>query len=135
VLISYCASNHLTSLIHLKPTTKSTKQTSEKSTKIDTKKITFDLLNKGKSIDEIVSERNLTKSTIEGHLAYYIELGKLEVSSLVEPEKIALIAHAMNDYKLADGISAIKNKLDDSISYGEIRMVIASKKSAENGDI
>jgi hypothetical protein len=135
VLIPYCASNHLSSSIHLKPTTKSTKQTSEKSTKIDTKKITFDLLNKGKSIDEIVSERNLTKSTIEGHLAYYIELGKLEVSTLVESEKIALIANAMKDYKLADGISAIKNKLDDSISYGEIRMVIASKKIAENGEI
>jgi hypothetical protein len=41
----------------------------------------------------------------------------------------------MKDYKLADGISAIKNKLDDSISYGEIRMVIASKKIAENGEI
>lgn len=128
ILTAYCEANQLSSLMHLKPVTKSSRQVSEKTTRIDTKKITFDLLNKGKSIDEIVSERKLTKSTIEGHLAYYIELGKLNVSSIIEPQKISQISDAMNDFNLEDGLSALKNKVGDAISYGEIRMFIASKK-------
>ncbi len=138
VLQSYCEVHQLSTLIHLKTVSKKTTikpevTKPEKSTKIDTKKITLDLYSKGKLIEDIALERGLTQSTIEGHLAYFIELGEIDVSSLVSSDKIAMINQALVNYQLEDGLSGLKAKLNDAISYGAIRMVIASKRRAENG--
>ena len=106
-------------------------------TKPDTKKETFILYKQGKALDEIAEQRKLSKQTIEGHLAYFVQEGMVSVDELVTREKLVLIEPALEDY---DGktLGSVKNKLGDDISYGEIRLALAwkeflKKDSAVNG--
>ena len=55
--------------------------------KIDTKTVSFDLFKAGKIVAEIAKERNFTIGTIEGHLAYYVGTGDIDINELVLHEK------------------------------------------------
>ena len=95
-----------------------------KSLKIDTKEQTFTLYKEGMPISGIAKTRTLSVQTIEKHLEYYISQGQISIEELVSADKLLLIENALEGY--AEGsIIPIKDKLGDSISYGEIRMVIA----------
>ena len=58
-----------------------------KTDKPDTKKLSFDLYKSGRTLAQVATERNLALSTIEGHLAYYIETGELNINNLLDAEK------------------------------------------------
>jgi hypothetical protein len=105
------------------------KQTKPKSTepKIDTKAATYDLYKQGKSIDEIAKERNLTKATIETHLAYYIGLGNLDIDNFVTKEKQQAIKDAAAIHGTQSHKLLIEN-LPTGFGYGEIKMVLALEK-------
>jgi ATP-dependent DNA helicase RecQ len=95
-----------------------------KKEKEDTRKISYDLFMQGKTIEEIAIERGYTSNTIEGHLALYVQQGKLNINQLVSPEKISLIS----DFFLKSGsamLSPAKEALGDSVSYGELKLVLA----------
>lgn len=105
-----------------------------KETKPSTKEETYRLFKEGNTIEVIAQIRNLTTSTIEGHLAYYIGQGIIPIEELVSREKILLIEPAL---AAAEGLSItpIKEQLGDAVSYGEIRMVQAWKNNRqENKD-
>ena len=93
----------------------------------DTKQISFDMFNKGGTIMEIAEERGLVQSTIEGHLSFFVEKGKLDIDKLLSPEKQEAI-----EKKLAaeqnNTFSKIKKDLGDDYSYGEIKMMLAHRK-------
>ena len=91
--------------------------------KIDTKKLSFDLLKEGKTIDEISLERGFAIGTIEGHLTHYIGTGELELFKIVPKEKAAKIIDFITEQK---PMSATETKvaMGDDVSYGEIRMVM-----------
>lgn len=91
--------------------------------KVDTKQQTYLLYKQGKSIDEIAEERGLVRTTIESHLAHYIAQGKLSVEEFVSESKIRRIRRVL---KRTGELSAAKLELGDDISYGEIRMVMAT---------
>lgn len=91
--------------------------------KVDTKEQTFQLYKQGKSIDEIAEERGFVRSTIESHLAHYIAQGKLSVEEFVSESKIRRIRRVL---KRTTELSAAKLELGEDISYGEIRMVMAT---------
>lgn len=93
--------------------------------KVDTKEQTYLLYQEGKSIDEIAALRMLSRTTIEGHLAHYISLGKLPLSEFVSGEKARRIRALLP----ATSLTEVKEKLGDDISYGEIRMVMAAFNS------
>jgi uncharacterized protein YpbB len=105
---------------------KKEKSTANKTVRPDTKSISFQLYKEGKSVEVIATERNLAVTTIESHLAHYVSLGKIEIEELVNREKIILIEPALKDYD-GSGITQLKNKLDSSIGFGEIRLVLAWK--------
>jgi hypothetical protein len=93
-----------------------------KKTKVDTKKISFDLFREGKAISEIAEERSLSITTIEGHLAYFVGTGAIPVDKLVSPEITALITanfEGNDDLR----IGSVKENLGDKVSWSEIRFV------------
>ena len=96
----------------------------------ETFKETFDMYKSGKTISEIALIRNLATTTIESHLAKYIELGELDIMLFVGKDKISAITEALNE--LGDiGLTPIKTKLGGDYSFGEIRMVVSYLKKKE----
>ena len=72
------------------------------------------------SVADIAKQRGFTVQTIEGHLAYYVSQGDINIEELVSREKLLLIEQAIKDYT-GTAIAPIKAKLGSSISFGEIR--------------
>ncbi len=105
------------------------KPVSDKSLKPDTKKVSFDLYISGKNLQEIAKERNLTLTTVEGHLVHYVEIGILEVSKFVSTENYKIIFDVLAN-KGEQTLADIKPLMPD-INYGEIRMVQAAEKWKE----
>jgi ATP-dependent DNA helicase RecQ len=125
VVSDYCNENKLHSRIHLKVAKHIRKE--KRDVDSGTKRQSFDLFHLGHSIEEIAEIRRFAVSTIENHLTFYVESGLLDINQIVKPEKIAAIQKALEH---SDGLllSPVKNVLGDTISYGEIRMVMAHLK-------
>ncbi len=93
----------------------------------DTKQRSFDMFNKGLTIARIAQERGLVQSTIEGHLSFFVEKGKLDINKLLSPEKQQAIEKELAvDHN--NSLSEVKTALGDNYSYGEIKMMLAWQK-------
>lgn len=125
VVLEYCQKHDLSSLMHEKE--KKKKKAKEpkapKPEKQDTKKVSFDLYKEGLNIDEIAANRGLTKTTIEGHLAHFIKTKEISLRDFVSQEKENKVLSAMKEESQMSAIFAL---LNGEVSYGEIRMVMAS---------
>ena len=95
--------------------------------KTDTKTVSFNLYNEGKDIASISKERKLSISTIEGHLAHFVGTGQIEINSLVNIKKQKLVKEAVAVHGSLSHKTLIDH-LPKDISYGELRMVLASAK-------
>ncbi|GAB4093375.1 helix-turn-helix domain-containing protein [Flaviaesturariibacter terrae] len=85
--------------------------------------ITFDLFRSGKSIDEIATVRSLAISTVESHLAQFVREGRLQISEVVEAEKVQHILKVMDEVG-TESLAAVKSRLGDEYTFGEIRAVL-----------
>jgi len=104
----------------------------------DTRQITLDLfVVKGLSVARIAEERGLVKSTIQGHLASFVEKGTLEIEKVITPEKQKNIEKAVvkiqeqseEPSKVRGGfMKSVKESLGNACSYGDIRLVLAHLK-------
>lgn len=92
----------------------------------ETKQETLRLFESGTSIAEIARVRELTVSTIEGHLAYFVGTGGVPLNAVVSPGKATRIREAIRDHG-AFPRGALKAALGDDISYGQIDAVLAEK--------
>ncbi len=90
----------------------------------DTKQTSFDMFNKGMTIARIAEERGLTQATVEGHLTFFVENGRLDINRLLCPEKQRAIAEKLAGAR-HDSLAEIKKELGDDYTYGEIRMMLA----------
>jgi hypothetical protein len=124
VILDYCKGRNLSSLINEKAPKRERKKTGEKKNKIDTKAESFRLYKEGKQIEEIAKERGFTRQTIEGHLAYYVSTGEININDLISKEKILLIEPVAKTF-VGESITPIKEKLGHEISFGEIKLVLA----------
>ncbi|MBC8035060.1 MAG: DNA helicase RecQ [Chitinophagaceae bacterium] len=118
VILRYCEIHNLTSLIRHKPA--SARQRTSGGKAKDTKIITLEMFHQGNTVQEIADLRQLSKGTIEGHLAAAISTGELDIFNLINQEKYDQIAAAI----LKTGgtaVSAVKELLGEQFSYGEIR--------------
>jgi ATP-dependent DNA helicase RecQ len=122
VVAAYCREHNLKSRIHLKTAKRIRRDRPEKET--DTKQQTFELFRSGNSIIEIAEKRTLSQSTIENHLAFYIERGSLELEEVMDVSKVGPIQKAIQQLNTV-ALSPVKEKLGEGYSYGEIRMVMA----------
>lgn len=83
------------------------------------------------SIEKVAKERNLAITTIEGHLAKFIETGELAISQLMATEKLVIILKAIAEQEQNETpftLSMIKEKLNNEFSFGEIKMVVSYNK-------
>lgn len=104
---------------------KSVADKKRKEPKIDTKLISFELYEQGKTLEEIAKERGFSVGTIEGHLAYYVSTQQIDVHKLVKPNKIKNIADAVESQK-TKSMATIRDFLGKDYSFGEIKLVLAS---------
>ncbi len=88
----------------------------------DTKSISLEMFEAGKSIEEIASLRTLARSTIEGHLAFHVGEGRLDISRVVAAEKISDITDFFTRNPTATVVEA-KASFGQKYSYGELKMV------------
>lgn len=129
VVQQYSTEHKLETRIHLKqPKRERRQRTLTTGEKVNsTFQITFDLYKRGKTIDEIAEERKLSKQTIESHLSYFIAEGELAIGELVNENKQKLIIEAAGLHGTAS-LKTLKENLPEDVSYGDIRMVLASIK-------
>jgi ATP-dependent DNA helicase RecQ len=131
IIVEYSKQHNLSSLIHEKTPKPERKEKDPSKEKIDTKLETYKLYQSGKTISEIAAERNLAVSTIEGHLAHYVERGNISIEDVVSKEKILLIEPLAKNFE-GGTTTSIKEQLGNNVSYGEIRLVMASLNYLKN---
>ena len=100
----------------------------KKKPKVDTKKLTFDLFKQGKTIEEIAGERGFAPTTIEGHLAHYIETGELEIDNFVSKPELEEIQKAISKID-TQNLNPLKEALNHKYDYGKLRMAVAHYRS------
>ena len=98
----------------------------KKEDKKPTKQISFELFKAGLSIKEISKERSLTAGTIENHLANYISSGDIDVLELIPLKRYKNIRNQVVTAGQVKGLTALKEKVDGSITYMELKMVLMS---------
>ncbi|MNJ83996.1 RecBCD enzyme subunit RecD [compost metagenome] len=98
----------------------------EKVVKKDTYEITLELYKQGKTIEEIARERQLGVSTIEGHFAKLIRQEKIDLADILDPKRISEIEGYLEGTE-GKTLGTIKDELGDKVSYGELKLVQASK--------
>lgn len=125
VIVDYCASHKLASRIQLKIPKRQVKSKSDRDT--DTKQASFERFKQGHSIQQIAEQRNLNSSTIEGHLAFYVERGQLSAHEIMDVSKIPAIREVIAQTG-DEMIGPIKQQLGEAYSYGEIRIAMAHLK-------
>jgi hypothetical protein len=128
IINNYCEENNLHTNIAAIPAKVRRKAKSVK-VKTDTKMASFLLYKEGKTIEEIAAERNLVAGTIEGHLAYFVGLGEIDVDNLISVEKQQFIKEAVDkhDYEVH---KTIMENIPAGISYGEVKIVLATLKKS-----
>jgi hypothetical protein len=96
----------------------------------DTRQLSFDMFQKGMTIDQIAKERGLVESTIQSHLGYFVENGGLEIDKLLSPEKQKVIKEKIAE--VGDtSMKVVKTELGDDYTYGDIRLMAAHLKFVE----
>ena len=94
---------------------------------------TYEYYKKGKSIEEISKLRGFVTSTIYSHIASLISNKIIKLEEIVNESKKKNILRVLKE-KDFENLTELKSSLDDSISYGEIKCVLAFLKSQENND-
>jgi len=94
----------------------------------NTKQISFDLYKSGKSIAEIAEERHLAIGTIEGHLAYFIARGELDISEFLSKEQVEEIAGFFLETK-TESLSEAKAHFGERFLFGQLRLVLEHLKA------
>jgi len=122
VVADYCREHELKSRIHLKVPKRVRRERREKDT--DTKQKSLELFKMGNSLQRIAELRNLSVSTVESHLAFYVQQGAVSIDKIMDASKREAIQKAMAQ---TDGkaLTPIKELLGDDYSYGEIRITMA----------
>jgi len=124
VIQEYSEQHQLSSLIHEKIPKSKTKE-KKTGTATETKAETFQLFKSGKTVDQIAASRNLTTQTIEGHLTYYVQTGKIKIEDLLSQEKIKQIEPLVKSLN-GGSLTLIRQQLGDTVTFGDIRFVRAS---------
>jgi nucleoside-triphosphatase THEP1 len=103
---------------------KSPKEKAPKKEKIDTKKVSYELYLKKKSLEEIAAERNLAVGTISNHLSHYVGLGLIPLNKFVKKDiSNKIIKLLKSDTQLLS--KEIIEKFNGKIGYAEVNFVRA----------
>ncbi|MEP6747649.1 MAG: helix-turn-helix domain-containing protein, partial [Bacteroidota bacterium] len=81
------------------------------------------LFKEGKSISEIAIRRQLTESTVSGHLSMFVKTGEINILELLTQETIDIILPVVKEVG-GNAVSPIKEILGEDFSYADIRIVL-----------
>ncbi|RJR46007.1 MAG: helicase [Desulfobacteraceae bacterium] len=96
----------------------------------ETRQASLELFKKGLTIEQVAKERGLARSTVEGHLSFFVEAGEIEIGRLLPEEKLQAVERMLLEMK-DRSLGEIKRALGDDYSYGEIKMVRAHRAHLE----
>ena len=118
-------------LPEVKPGKNEAKPTKKPAADANTRRTSFDLFNRGLTVAEIARERSLAITTIEGHLASFVEKGELDINRLLSEEKKAAIEAVMAAHP-ENSLKTIKGELGEGFTYSDILFVKAFRKFSGN---
>jgi ATP-dependent DNA helicase RecQ len=124
LIAGYCATRGIKSKPKSRVAKKAARQRSARGL-ADTFKETLRMFRAGKSVESIAAERGLAISTIEGHLARFVETGEIGLQELVPLAKAKIIRAALIEADAGEAVGPVKTRLGEDFSYGEIRAVMA----------
>jgi hypothetical protein len=103
-----------------------------KASKGESRLISLEMFKAGNDIAAIAKERGYATSTIEGHLASFIETGEITIQELLSEEKINRIENVIHELgdKLT-GSKDVKDKLPYDYSYADIKSVMLHLKKIQ----
>jgi len=132
IIKNYAGEKNLSSRIQQKKPKRDRKTTNgeQRPSKVDTRKISFDLYKSGKSIADVAEQRQLSADTIMGHLATFIPAGEITIEELVPEGRVKTIVEAIQKVG-TQWIGEIKRALPEDFRYGEINAVIAQYESVK----
>ncbi len=104
------------------------KEKKEKVPKVATHLVTCALYKQGHDVASIAKERSLVKTTIESHLARCIQENILSLNDFVDHESREIIKKSIKVCK-GKGLSEIREHLNQSYSYAEIKYVLSWMQS------
>ncbi|HMG90809.1 MAG TPA: RecQ family ATP-dependent DNA helicase, partial [Chryseolinea sp.] len=130
VVAAYCTKHGLGSRIHLKEVRRPRNGRPERET--ETKQQSYELFMKGFSVHQIAELRNLSTDTIEGHLAFYLQRGKIAITQLMETPRVNAIMNAIEKTP-SSSMTPITELLGDTFTYGQIRMVRSHLEFLQSG--
>ncbi|GLR18477.1 helix-turn-helix domain-containing protein [Portibacter lacus] len=99
-----------------------------KGEKADTFAITLGLYEDGKSVKEIAKLRSMAATTIEGHMARWVEKGKIEITKFVKPARLKKILPFI-DKNESKSLTELIKEIPFDTTFGELKLVIAYSKS------
>ncbi len=91
--------------------------------KIPSHVITFQLFEDGKSAQEIAAQRELSETTVYGHLSKFARQGVLDIKRLFTEEKIAIFQKYFNKVHYTT-LTEWKQGLPDDFEFHEIRILL-----------
>ena len=130
VLVDYCGRNGIES--KRKSRFGATSKRRKNSAGGDTARASFQMYREGMPVGAIAASRGLAVSTIEGHLAKFVEKGEIDLHEIVGPGKAEIIRSVLLEFGGDEAIGPVKAKLGDEYSYGEIRAVMADFQRKAN---
>ena len=103
-----------------------------KAPKISTKEVSYNLFQQGMNIDQIATERGLTKGTIIGHLTPYVKAGKIGLRTFISTSRENKIRGFMEAHPEIEHFSEIKEALGGNYEYWEIKLIHDLMQNSEN---
>lgn len=128
IISNYCEEYNIMGNMEVKPAKRERKEKSNV-VKTDTKKVSFTMYKEGKNVEEIAATRSMTTDTIIGHLTYWIGTGELDINKLMSAKKQITIKQAIEKFGTESLKPIVENNTDAGVTYGDVRMVIASMKA------
>lgn len=99
-------------------------QKKKKQVKGESFRETYELYKQGLGVEEIALARNMSPTTIEGHLSKYIASGDLEVTDFIPMDKVQTILSRQK--KLGETrLTLLKQDLGDEYSYSDLKYALA----------
>jgi hypothetical protein len=84
----------------------------------------------GRDAASVAAERGLARSTVEGHLAFFVGTGELSVEQVIPPEKAARIVSYFKTAKDRN-LAPAKATFGSDASYAELRFVLRDLERKE----
>ena len=104
----------------------------EKNKRVNTFEVTLKLFKEGKSIEEIATIRELVVSTIESHLAKFVNEGVLDISEVINEERFKKLEPYFE--LIPDNLTEHKSQIPFETTYSELRLMrnYKSKKTEQS---